>query len=452
MTEIISIYQQVEGKYVPYIFTEESLIVKDVIDIDDNKKCIIINTKLNNSKVYLKTPLISSFSISDVVTTDQIDYNNITIDENHNRSSQNMISEESKILESNETKVNTDIISCFESMDTVLVQTISNSELDFLDGKNMKYRPFVKKNQLDKKKSIQLKLIQNIKKEYSDDYITSLFTSNPKDNITFDTLKQKNVEMGMIIELVGCIVESNILHPLIRVDQVYLSKIKSEIPGKKLNKCYFHTQGAAEQGQHLTEVSRYFPIDIVNETKTDNVNKSELVPSNSVSRSPKESNKLLSGMLPKLEPLSLTKGVLSKQESRIVPDSPTDKMLELMNDESESEQSTEQLLASVTTPKFQLPLTKTLNIVETEKSNSTFKPQMIETKVTTSNVKLVEPSKHEVKYKQTNQQKVYSSTKIDKYPIVKKKSSPVLSEDNMYTESIDAIKSYKSKHHSNKSK
>jgi len=217
MEDIISIYNSADEK--TYMFPNDFLTISKVIDIKENKKCMLFSRKLKDEKcrIYLRTPPIKSFVISDLICAVEKDYSTITLQ--------------------NDDKMNSKIIACFESLDAEIFNVLSNSELDFILDK--KYRQMVK--QKDSPTNIQFNIIKKIHAEYSDDYITTLYDTSGKIISDFDILKDKNLEIKMMIcELIGCISDKDILQPLIRIDQMVLDG-KKIIPGNKLNKCYYNT-------------------------------------------------------------------------------------------------------------------------------------------------------------------------------------------------------------------
>lgn len=214
MTEIIPIYYQ----NIVHQFKDDSLILKEVMSLENNNHCILVSSPHTNKKIYLETPLFSTFTISNVINSEPFDYYDLTIEGND--------------------EINQNIISCFGSLDNCLVKLLSHSDLDILSTNDFKYRGSVREN--NNKKVIQFKLIQKVKKEYSEDYITTLYSPEGV-HLPFDILtnKQKKLQISIIAELIGCIIEQKIVRPLLRIDQACVQEVKSVIPCNKLNQYCF---------------------------------------------------------------------------------------------------------------------------------------------------------------------------------------------------------------------
>jgi hypothetical protein len=187
--------------------------------IDPNKSYVPTNY-IDNKNIYAKLPFTTIKEISELVQSENADYYELTLE-------LDVMSGERKC-----------IFSYFDNIDKIFIKWIKEKIDVLFPKKNIKYRPFIKTNYTNNNQIIKLKVIKNVKKELDENFITTIYNSDGKEQTDINVIKGNPV--GCIIEVIGGWIENNLITPLIRLDQIcYIVSKPIKIECKKINEFCF---------------------------------------------------------------------------------------------------------------------------------------------------------------------------------------------------------------------
>lgn len=214
-------------------------------------KLFVQITNVDNANIYLKLPFLQISHASPEIKSENSDYIEVAIDYDK------------------DDKENIYTFAFFDQIDKIFIDWITSNKQRLnpnnIAGIKIRYKPFIRINKSRQdNKCIKLKIIKEVRKELTVDFITTVYGD-------INNMYEPDMLLGSIIEIVGCIINNGIVVPLIRTDQCCCTKINRQITCcRKLNMCCFDDYDTPnEELNHKVISSIPSQLDIYSVTKID---------------------------------------------------------------------------------------------------------------------------------------------------------------------------------------